>query len=107
MASPLEGVRADDIARYLAERNSRVYSLDEVAEMTGFSLRSLERKCRQGKLKHIHEGRKRGMTLRQIDLLVECFETGVTDTSSGFDELEEARRQTLLSGARRGSANAA
>lgn len=91
--SPLESLRADDIAKYLAERNSRVYSLEQVAEMTGFSLRALQKKCRAGTVKHVHDGRNRGMTLRQIDLLVNCFETGETDQSSAtsLDDVEEAR----------------
>lgn len=74
--SPLDGVTADDIAKYLAERTSRVYTLDEVAAMTGFSVRTLEDDCREGKVKHTRKGRTVGMTLRQIDMLVESCESG-------------------------------
>lgn len=91
MAAPTE-ITADEIARYLAERNSRLYTLEQVAEMTGFSLRALQRKCRAGTVKHVHDGRTRGMTLRHIDLLVESFETGETIRSAvEVDEVEQAR----------------
>lgn len=92
MTSPLDSVRADDIARFLAERNSRVYPLQDVADMTGFAFRSLQRKCRAGELEHVHEGHFRGMTLRQIDLLVATRTRGVTGTPAptDLDEVQDA-----------------
>lgn len=109
MTSPLDSVRADDIARYLAERNSRVYSLREVSEMTGFALRDLEIQCREGKIRHTAKGRTRGMTLRQIDLLVECFEVGETDPSlvRKADDLRDAIESSRMSGGRRATRRAA
>jgi hypothetical protein len=102
MASPLDGLNPDDVARYLAERNTRVYSLAQVAEMTGFALRTLERKCREGKIRHTwDEGRTRGMTLRQIDALVETFETGENERIAPADEFEDARTKSLRAASRR------
>ncbi|WP_157241316.1 hypothetical protein [Catenuloplanes japonicus] len=39
-----------------------VFSLAEVARMTGFSERGVERDCRAGKVRHVHRGQTRGMT---------------------------------------------
>jgi hypothetical protein len=87
-------VIADDIAQYLSERRSRVYTLEQVHEMTGFALTSLEADCRDGKVKHTRRGRTIGMTLRQIDMLVEAYEVGETP-QPGFathSEVEESLR---------------
>lgn len=105
-ASPLDSVHADEVARYLAERNSRVYSLKEVAEMTGFAERSLELKCRAGSIKHTREGRRRGLTMRQIELLVKSCETG-GDDSEPIDEMAEARSMSRPAASRATRRNAA
>lgn len=47
-----------------------VYSLPEVAERTGFALRQLTLDCRAGILEHTKRGDFRGMTPRQLELLV-------------------------------------
>lgn len=49
----------------------RLYTLKEVAERTGFSLRTLERDCRAGHLLHVHRGRDRLMTAAHIRALID------------------------------------
>lgn len=99
-------VAADELARFLAERNSRVYSLEQVAEMTGLSLRAIQLACRASEVEHVHHGKTRGMTLRQIDLLVAHNTNGTTSgplkTLAIEDELDQARAASRRSGARRG-----
>ena len=50
-----------------------VFSLAEVAWMTGFSERGIERDCRGGKVRHVHRGQSRGMTREQIDELIAVY----------------------------------
>ncbi len=52
-----------------------VFSLTEVAWMTGFSERGIERDCRAGKVRHVHRGQTRGMTREQIEELVAVYTT--------------------------------
>jgi DNA-binding Xre family transcriptional regulator len=93
---------ADEIARLLAERNTRAYSLREVAEMLGISERSLTLKCRAGKVEHIRDGRQRRMTLRQIELLTASLKTGTTvvDGSADLDNMQQALEMSRRSAAR-------
>jgi len=53
----------------------RLFTLKEVAERTGFSLRTLERDCRAGRVVHVHRGRDRMMTSAQIQMLVDQHTT--------------------------------
>jgi hypothetical protein len=62
----------------------RVYTLKEVAELTHFSHRVLEHLCRQDVIEHVRLGRKRGMTARQIGVLILRF-------SQGGDDLADLR----------------
>ena len=48
----------------------RLYTLSEVAEITGFALRTLQRDCRAGKITHVHRGRDRLMTREQVEMLI-------------------------------------
>ena len=103
MTSPLEDVRADEIARYLAERQVRTYSLEQVAEMTGFSLRKLQIGCRRDTIEHTSPGKEHRMTLDQIALLVAAHRRGTTQGlgTSETDEMEDARQQSLRTAAKR------
>jgi hypothetical protein len=80
------------------EGQKLVYSLPEVAELTGFPLRSLQRQCRAGKVEHIHYGRYRGMTAEQIRKLVADHFSGERATTSS--DLDEAREFVLKLAAR-------
>lgn len=48
----------------------RLWTLAEVAEQTGFALRTLERDCRAGRVEHVHRGRVRCMTTPQVQALI-------------------------------------
>lgn len=48
----------------------RLYTLSEVAALTGFALRTLQRDCRAGKITHVHRGRDRLMTREQVEMLI-------------------------------------
>lgn len=73
--------RPGDLARLLsavleqlqAEDNSKVYTLEEVAAETRFSLRQIEKDCRAERVRHVHQGQLRGMTRAQITELVERY----------------------------------
>ena len=92
MTAPLDAVRVEDIARYLAEFKTRVYPLEEVAEMTTISLRELQKLCRADKVEHFWHGRSRGMTIPQIEQLVATYRTGKTvQAMTELDEVEQAR----------------
>lgn len=56
-------------ARYL-------YSLTEVAELTGLTKRWLADQCRAGKIDHTHIENSRRMTLDQIDSLIGSHRRG-------------------------------
>lgn len=77
------------------------YTLPEVARMTGLSLRSIERGCRNGTIKHLPKGDgtqrvHRRMTRAQVDVLLADRETGPTVTAppEPVDDLAEARAAT-------------
>jgi hypothetical protein len=70
-----------ELARLVAIEQHRVLSLSEVSEVTGFSLRWLEKECRAKRLEHTHEGNTRGMTLAQVDLLVASRRSGTTQVA--------------------------
>lgn len=54
-----------------AEDHTKVFTLAEVAEQTGMSLRQIEKDCRAGRVRHVHRGQLRGMTRAHIAELVE------------------------------------
>lgn len=75
------------------------YTLPEVHRMTGISLRSIERGCRNGTIEHLpigegQERRHRRMTRHQVDLLVASRSSGATAAAaaqpSPVDDLAEA-----------------
>ncbi|HEY6115968.1 MAG TPA: hypothetical protein VI172_08420 [Candidatus Dormibacteraeota bacterium] len=49
----------------------RIYSLEEVAELTGWALDTLKEDCRTGRLKYVRKGRAYGLTARQLDDAIE------------------------------------
>lgn len=77
--------------------DDRVYSLPEVAERTGFSLKQLMTDCQRGLVEHTHRGRFRGMTSRQIALLVSRHRRGgdLREKVTAVDAREAARQATL------------
>jgi hypothetical protein len=55
----------------LATFDDRAYSLEEVADRTGFALTELVRDCKRGLIEHTWRGRTRCMTSRQISKLLD------------------------------------
>ncbi len=93
-----------ELARLVALEAHRVWPLAEVANITGFSQRWLEKECRADRLEHTHEGHTRGMTVAQIGLLVASRKSGVTavDAKAGqLSAVNQAVAATLRSGASR------
>jgi hypothetical protein len=93
---------ADEIAKLLAERNARTYSLEDVAAMVGISSRTLTLDCRAGKVEHVKAGRRRRMTMHQIELLTASLRTGSTAVGqpSEPDDMQQAREMSLRAAAR-------
>lgn len=75
------------------DAEDRLYSLEEVAERTGFAVRGLEDDCRSGLIEHTKRGRSLRMTSRQIGLLVKRHATG--------GDLNKTASSRIRSGARR------
>lgn len=64
----------------------RLYTLEEVAQMTGFALRTLQRDARAGRISHIHRGRRRLMTDQHIrELLTTHQVTQQQETKEALD----------------------
>ena len=93
----VSGIRAGGSA------DDRVFSLPEVAERTGFALRSLELECRRDQIPHTRRGRSLGMTSRQIALLVNRHARAEEFATSYADEMDQARLQSQKN-AKRGRA---
>jgi hypothetical protein len=111
MGSPT--ITLDEAARLLSialeryvttDAGERVFPLREVAEMTGMSHRALLDDCRADKLEHVHRGDLRGMTRRQVAILVGRYSRGGDLEAPGRkpDELDVARQMSRNSGAKRG-----
>lgn len=94
ISTVLNGIRTG------ATINDRVYTLEEVAERTHFSLRSLELGCRNGSIQHTRRGKFRGMTPQQIAVLLDQHTTGGSN-SAPADDMAQAREMSRNSGARR------
>jgi hypothetical protein len=113
MTTPSPTITFDDAARLLSialeryittDAGERVFPLREVAAMTGMSHRALLDDCRADRLEHVHRGDLRGMTRRQIALLVARYSRGgdlAAPSTAAGDDLAEARRLSRQSGARR------
>ena len=80
-----------------------VLPLEGVAELTGLSLRQLERDCRAGRIRHTHRGNLRGMTREQIRDMVAAYATGSNAPAPAFaeDEMDQARSASRINSARR------
>lgn len=98
----VDGMRSGEIGE------DRVYNLHEVAERTGFAHRQLVLDCRANLLEHVHRGDFRGMTSRQITLLVKRHAQGgdlAHRAKHPSADLESGRAQALAmtreSGAKR------
>ena len=86
------------------------FTLPEVAAMTGLSLRSIERGCRNGTIEHTPIGdgtikQHRRMYPHQVEKLLEARRQGVTKPPAPLvtasDELAEARAASRKMNARR------
>jgi hypothetical protein len=64
-----------------------LYTLEEVAKRTHFSLRSLKADCIAGRIDHVHRGRLRAMTPEQLARLIADH----TKTSESTDVLAAIR----------------
>lgn len=95
----------DDVARILAVALERYVSsasdrdvipLAEVAKRTGMSHRAILDDCRADRLEHVHRGDLRGMTERQIAVLVQRYTRGgdlhVSTAPTGLDAARAATR---------------
>jgi hypothetical protein len=58
-----------------------LFTLEEVAAMTGFPLEPLKQDARDGRVEHVHRGRERYMTRVQIDKLIERCTVRVTSAA--------------------------
>lgn len=65
----------------------RVYSLAEVAAITGMSKSALEGGCREGRFEHVRPGRSVGMTVDHIRKLVARF-TRVADMAQSMSDMQ-------------------
>ncbi len=93
------------------------FTLPEVADMTGLSLRSIERGCRNGTIEHIPIGdgtkrQHRRMYLHQVDKLKAARKAGATVSivpaeASPDDDLAEAKAASRARLARRTGRRAA
>lgn len=54
--------------------DKRTFSLAEAAEITGFTKRSLEDGCREGRIDHHHFGRQRVMSREQLAAFIAATE---------------------------------
>ncbi|GIM90358.1 hypothetical protein [Paractinoplanes toevensis] len=105
MTSPL--VPLAEFARLVAREQHRVLPLDEVAELTGFSLRWIETECRADRLDHTQKGHTRGMTLAQVDQLVASRRRGRTEVTASAVQISgraaaiEASKRSANRGSRR------
>lgn len=57
----------------------KLWTLAEVAEATGFALRTLEHDCRADRVAHIHRGRDRLMTTEQVWQLIDAHTVEITE----------------------------
>jgi excisionase family DNA binding protein len=49
-----------------------IYTLEQVAELTPLSVRTLRAWCRTGRIEHTRCGRRYGLTRKQVDALIEA-----------------------------------
>lgn len=86
------------------ERPKLAYTLDEVAEMTGLSRRSLADGCRAKKVPHRKLGQQRVMTPADVDRLLAQMEVAATTSASDPEviRMAEHRERTIRRLAKRG-----
>jgi hypothetical protein len=60
----------------LAEDPRRIYSLEEVAQMTGWAIDTLRKDCREGRLTHVRKGKAYGLTRKMLDAAIEKHTEG-------------------------------
>lgn len=89
--------------------DKRVYSLADVAEMTGWPQESIRRDCQKGRYAHIRRGRIYGMTNTQIEDMVAAHERGqraqaLNERDAQAAAVEAARQANIARLTRRGAA---
>lgn len=90
-----------ELAAQRAHPKRWLYTLAEVAELTGFSERSLLDDCRAGRIAHVHRGRAYGLTPEQLESLIA---THIVTPSPTVDPQESHRQRVAAMLARaRGS----
>jgi len=90
-------------------REDGCYTLEQVAERTGFALSSLKKDCRAGRIEHTQYGDARGMTPSQLAKFLERLRVGgdLHQAVPAADDMAEARRATRRSSASRAGRSAA
>jgi hypothetical protein len=78
-------------------RESRSYTLRQVAAMTNLSWRRIADGCRKGEIDHIHDGGKRVMTEEQIAKLLAARTRRSTDVETPAQPADEMARARELS----------
>jgi hypothetical protein len=86
-----------------------IYTLDEVAEMTGKSAERIRRACKKGRYRHQRDGRSYGMTREQIDAMIAADEVAptvqpVSQHDAKAAGVEAARQANIARLVRRGAA---
>lgn len=61
----------DALTAARVEDPRRVYTLPEVAALTGWALSTLEEDCRLGRIRFVRKGKAYGLTAKQFDALIE------------------------------------
>jgi hypothetical protein len=71
------------------DKTRRLLTLEEVADETGFPLKTLQLGCREKRIRHVRFGKKPQMSREHIDELVEKYT--VTPTDEADDDRAEDR----------------
>lgn len=84
------------------------FTLDEVAQITGFTKRSIEEACREGRITHRHFGRQRVLTREQLAAFIASTEVEAQPKkraqSAELDGLEKTRQRVAARLSRQGRA---
>jgi hypothetical protein len=86
-----------------------VFTLAEVAEMTGWNEESIRRACHEGRYRHTRRGKFYGMTMTQVEAMVASHEVEpipgpASARERAATELEIARQANVARLTRRGAA---
>ena len=88
-------LQTEDLGDVVPEKP--VYTLSEVAKMTGFSLRTLQADCRDKRLAHVRKGHAIAMTHAQFErLIAQCTVNVVDNEPPNSVELERRRVEAQM-----------